>query len=137
MPSSPRMIVRSSRVVQPPVSGVPVAGATAIHVRCFRECVAVIRLTGRVKGVNVDTQVHGLSGTNPISNFLYYPVRADFVNFSSLDNLEATVAIVLVVRGAGQRRADAGVYVGVIGEETFLRCVEEVGAVVDAGLLTR
>ena len=30
MPSSPRMIVRSSRVVQPPVSGVPVAGATVV-----------------------------------------------------------------------------------------------------------
>jgi hypothetical protein len=28
MPSRPRMMVRSSRVVQPPVSGVPVAGAT-------------------------------------------------------------------------------------------------------------
>lgn len=27
-PSRPRTIVRSSRVVQPPVSGVPVAGAT-------------------------------------------------------------------------------------------------------------
>lgn len=28
IPSSPRMMVRSSRVDQPPVSGVPVAGAT-------------------------------------------------------------------------------------------------------------
>lgn len=28
MPSRPRMMVRSSRVLQPPVSGVPVAGAT-------------------------------------------------------------------------------------------------------------
>ena len=31
MPSSPRMMVRSSRVDQPPVSGVPVAGATWKH----------------------------------------------------------------------------------------------------------
>lgn len=31
-PSRPRMIVRSSRVDQPPVSGVPVAGATVIVV---------------------------------------------------------------------------------------------------------
>lgn len=29
MPSRPRRMVRSSRVDQPPVSGVPVAGATA------------------------------------------------------------------------------------------------------------
>lgn len=31
-PSRPRMIVRSSRVDQPPVSGVPVAGATVFRV---------------------------------------------------------------------------------------------------------
>jgi len=30
MPSSPRRMVRSSRVDQPPVSGVPVAGATVV-----------------------------------------------------------------------------------------------------------
>ncbi len=62
-------------------------------------------------------------------------MHADGVDGARLDDLEAAVAVVLVVGGAGERGADAGVDVAVVGEEAFLAGVVEVRAVVDAGLL--
>ena len=59
---------------------------------------------------------------------------ADLVDFARLDDLEAAVAVVFVVTESGERRADAGVDVGVVAHEAFLCGVVEVGAVVDAGL---
>jgi len=49
IPSSPLRIVRSSRVDQPPVSGVPVAGATEVcqHVRMNRKS-AILQAGSRV-----------------------------------------------------------------------------------------
>ena len=48
--------------------------------------------------------------------------------------METAVAVVIIVRGAGQGGADTGVDVGVVCEKPFLCGMEEVGAVVDAGL---
>ncbi len=62
-------------------------------------------------------------------------MHADGVDGARLDDLEAAIAVVLVVGGAGEGGADAGVDVAVVGEEAFLAGVVEVGAVVDAGLL--
>lgn len=95
-----------------------------------------VRLTSRIKRINVDAQVHGLCGTDAVFDPLDNTIGSNFVNLPGLNDLEATVAVVLVVRGSRQRRANAGVDVGVVGKKTFLRCVEEVGAVVNAGLLS-
>jgi len=102
------------------------------HSRIFKPS----RLTSRVKRINVDTQVHGLGRANPVPDLLDDTISADLVNLSGFDNLKSTVAVVLVVRGTRQRRADAGVDVGVIGKEAFLGSMEEVSPVVDGGLLT-
>lgn len=72
MPSRPRRMVRSSRVDQPPVSGVPVAGATIFPARqCLRVPLArdkdEVRLTSRIQSIDVDTQVHGVLGPDPLS----------------------------------------------------------------------
>jgi hypothetical protein len=94
------------------------------------------KLTSRVKRINVNTQVHGLSGTNPVPNLLDDAIGADLVNLPGFHNLKSTVTIVLVVGRTRQCRADAGMDVGVVGKEAFLSSVEEVGSVVDSGLLT-
>lgn len=61
----------------------------------------------------------------------------DLVDFAGLDDLKAAVAVVLVVAGPAQGRADAGVDVGVVGEQALLSGVVEVGAVVDGSYLGR
>lgn len=61
-------------------------------------------------------------------------MHADGVDLARLDDLESAVAVILVVRGTGERGADASVDVAVVGEEAFLAGVVEVRAVVDAGL---
>ena len=91
--------------------------------------------TGRIQGVDVDAEVDGLLGPDALANLRDDARGADRVDLAGLDDLEAAVAVVLVVRGPGQRRADPGVDVGVVGEQAFLRRVEEVRAVVDGGLL--
>lgn len=72
---------------------------------------------------------------HPLPNLLNNTLRTNLVNFPRLDDFEAAVAVVLVVRRAGQGRADSGVDVGVVGEQTFLSSVEEICAVVYGGLL--
>jgi hypothetical protein len=62
-------------------------------------------------------------------------VHADCVDLAGLDDLEATVAVILVVAGARERRPNAGVDVTVICKKTFLRGMVEVRAVVDARLV--
>ena len=64
-------------------------------------------------------------------------MRAEGVDVARLDAREAAVAVVVVVREAGEGGADAGVDVGVVGEEALLGGVVEVGAVVDGGLAGR
>lgn len=95
------------------------------------------RLTSWIKGVDVDAQVHGLLRTNPVPDLLDDTISTDLVNLSSLHDLEAAVAIILIVGGSRQCRANTGVDVGVIGKEALLRSMEEVRAVVDASLLAR
>lgn len=51
-PLRPRMISRNSRVVQPPVSGVPVAGATTPVSMSFYRCLE-LELTGWVQSVDI------------------------------------------------------------------------------------
>lgn len=62
-------------------------------------------------------------------------MHANGVDFARLDDFKAAVAVVVVVGQARQGRADAGVDVGVVGQETFAVRVVEVGAVVDGCLL--
>ena len=167
-PSRPRIIVLSSRVLQPPVSGVPVAGATvATHMkkgnqRAFLSLVALPRpdsvatgqvqlrpkrqppknkerngrakLTGGIQSVDVDTQVNRLLRADPVADLAHNPVHANGVDLAGLDDFEAAVAVVVVVGEAGQGGADAGVDVGVVGQEALGVRVVEVGAVVDGRL---
>ena len=93
-----------------------------------------IKLTSRIKSVNVDTQIHGLLRAYPVLDLLDNAIDANLVDFACLDNLKAAVAVIFVVGRARQRGPDAGVDVGVVGEQAFLCGVEEVGAVVYAGL---
>jgi hypothetical protein len=91
-------------------------------------------LTSRIQGIDIDAQVDGVLQPNPLPDLLDDSISADLVNLPRLDDLETAVAVVLVVRRAGKGGADTGVDVGVVFEEAFLRGVEEIGAVVDAGL---
>lgn len=91
----------------------------------------------RVERVDVDGQVHGPVGADAVDDALDDAVGADGVDLAGLDDLEAAVAVVVVVAGPAEGGADAGVDVGVVGEEPFLRGVVEVGAVVDSGDLGR
>lgn len=94
-----------------------------------------VGLTSRVERVDVQAQVHGISGTHALADLLDDAVRPDGVDLARLDDLEAAVPVVLVIRGPAERRADAGVDVGVVLEEALLRRVVEVRPVVDAGYL--
>lgn len=62
-------------------------------------------------------------------------MHANGVDFARLDDFKAAVAVVVVVGRAGQSRTDAGVDVGVVGQQAFGVRVVEVRAVVDGCLL--
>lgn len=64
-------------------------------------------------------------------------MHANRVNLACLDDLKATVTVILVITGSGKSCADPCVNVAVVGEESFERRVVEIGAVVDAGLFAR
>lgn len=156
-------MVRSSRVDQPPVSGVPVAGATVFPARQRPHAPFVgdrneVRLTSRIQSIDVNTQIHGVLGPDSLpyemsvtcgalkvamkgtiqhTDLLDDSVNADGVNLTGLNDLEATVAIIVVIRGSTQRCPDAGVDVRVVLQQALLGGVVEVGAVVDAGDLRR
>ena len=104
------------------------------HSHHQRQTSQQIKLTSRIKSVNVDTQIHGLLRAYPVLDLLDNAIDANLVDFACLDNLKAAVAVIFVVGRARQRGPDAGVDVGVVGEQAFLCGVEEVGAVVYAGL---
>jgi hypothetical protein len=91
----------------------------------------------RVERVDVNGQVDGPISADAVDDALDDAVGADGVDLTGLDDLEAAVAVVVVVAGPTKRGADARVDVGVVGEEALLRGVVEVGAVVDGGDLGR
>lgn len=62
-------------------------------------------------------------------------MHANGVDFARLDDFKAAVAVIVVVGQAGQSRTDAGVDVGVVGQQAFGVRVVEVRAVVDGCLL--
>jgi hypothetical protein len=94
-------------------------------------------LTGRVQSVNINAQIDGLGSPNSVADLLDDACSADCINFTSLDDLEAAVTIILIIRWTGEGRADTRVDIAVVSEEAFLGSVEEVCAVIDAGLLRR
>lgn len=95
------------------------------------------KLTSRVQSVNVQAEVDRVLRAHTLANLLDDALGSDGVNLARLYNLEAAVAVILVVRRTAERRADAGVDVGIVAEQAFHRCVVEVGAVIDAGDLGR
>lgn len=133
-------MVRSSRVDQPPVSGVPVAGATTFAL--VSTLYAPYPSTGqkgpptrRIKSVNVEGQVHGILGTDTVQDFLDDAVGANLVDLASFNNFEPAVPVILIVARPTQGGADAGVDVGVVAQQAFLGSMVEVRPVVDASHL--
>ena len=88
-------------------------------------------LTGRIESIDIDTEIDGFRRADSVSDFLDDARRPDRVDFAGLDDFETAVAVVVVVAEAGEGGADAGVNVGVVGEETFFVGVVEVCPVVD------
>ena len=142
MPSSPRMIVRSSRVLQPPVSGVPVAGATRrgcksgdafeeIQEEAWRE------LTCRIQGINVDGKIHRLFCSHPIPDFLDNSLRTNHINFSCLHNLKSAITVMIIVAHPTQRRANARMDVAIVGQQSLLVCMVKICTMVDGSLFAR
>lgn len=76
-----------------------------------------------IKSIDIDRQVHGVCGADPVDYLLDDTIHADSVNFPSLDDLEADVAVIFVVAGAAKGRANSGMDVGVVLEKALLRCV--------------
>ena len=74
---------------------------------------------GRVDGVDVDGEVDRVGGADAVADRFDDARGADRVDFARFDDLEAAVAVVFVVGEAGQGCADAGVDVGVVGEEAW------------------
>lgn len=91
-----------------------------------------IRLTGRVKRIDVQTQVDWILSSNSVADLLDDSIDANGINLTRLHNLKSTVSVVFVIGRSTKSRADAGVDVGVILQQTLLRSMVEVGAVVDA-----
>ncbi len=123
-------------VDQPPVSGVPVAGATVARKKRISSNSGDIAsclfgaLTSRVQGIDVQREIHGLLSSNALSDLLDDTVGADCVDLTCLDDLKSAVAIVLVITRPAESGADAGVDVRVVSEQAFLRGVVEVGSMV-------
>ena len=90
--------------------------------------------TSRIQGIDVDTQIHGFRSPDSILDLLDDARHADRIDLPCLDDLEAAVSVVVVVGQAGKGGADAGVDVGVVGQQAFFVGVVEVRAVVDGGL---
>lgn len=95
-----------------------------------RNCVV---LTCWIQCVNVQGQVHRVLGANPINSLLNDAIGTNLVNLPRLDNLEATVAIIIIVAWTGQCGANSSMDVCVVGEKAFLGCMVKVRAVVNAG----
>ena len=90
--------------------------------------------TSRIQSIDIDTQIHGFRSPDSILDLLDNPGHANRIDFPCFDDFESAVSIVVVVGQAGQGGADAGVDVGVVGQQAFFVGVVEVGAVVDGGL---
>ena len=94
-------------------------------------------LTCRIQGVNINTQIHGLRGSDSIPDLPDDPVHADGVYLPGLDDLETAVAVILIVRWPGESGSDPGMYIRIVRQETFLARMIEIGTVIDTGLLGR
>lgn len=55
------------------------------------------RHTSRIQCVDIDTQIHGILRADPVSDLLDYARGADGVDLARFGDLEAAVAVVVVV----------------------------------------
>jgi len=72
---------------------------------------------------------------NPLMDLLNDAVHSNSINLSRLDNLKATIPIILIITRSTQRRADTSMDIRIIGQQSLLRRMVEVRAVVDASYL--
>jgi hypothetical protein len=146
IPSNPLRMVLNSLVDHPPVSGVPVAGAT---ISCQPHPISTPllsrprqtqekkpkkrKLTSRIQSINIQTQINRILRPHPLLYPVNNPLGPNDINFTGLDNLKPAIPIILIVARPAKRGANARVDIGVVAEEAFLRGVVEVRAVVDGG----
>lgn len=95
------------------------------------------RLTSRIEGINVDAKIYWLFGANAVLQLVDNTLHTNGVNLACFNDLEAAVAVVLVIGRTAESGTDTGVNVCVVGKKSFLGSVPEVSAVVDASLLAR
>jgi len=129
------MMVLSSRVDQPPVSGVPVAGATEYLLAIVILVDAFVLLTCGIKRINVQRQVYWPGSSNTVPDLLDNSLHSNCVDFTRFNDFKSAVPIVLVVARSAECGSDTSVDVGIISKQTFLGCVVKVCAMVDAGYL--
>ena len=79
---------------------------------------------GRVEDVDVDREIDGRVADS-LADALDDALGPDLVDRARLDEVEAAVAVVVVVRRAGEGGADTGVDRGAVGDQALL------GGVVD------
>ena len=94
------------------------------------------KLTSRIQSININAQVHWLGQANPISNFLDDTTHADSIDLTGFNNLETTVAIVIVIAKTGEGGSYASMDIGIISEKAFFVSVIEVCAMVDRCLIS-
>ena len=71
---------------------------------------------GRVQGIDVNRQVNGSLSADPVDDSLDDTVGANGVDLACLDNLEAAVAVIVVIARSAESCTDTGVDVGVVSE---------------------
>ena len=93
------------------------------------------RQTGRVKSIDIDAQVDGAFGADPLADLLDDAIDPNGVDLTRLHDLKAAVSVIVVVAEPGQGGPDTRVDVAVVGQQALLVRVVEIGAVVDGRLL--
>jgi hypothetical protein len=129
-PSKPRRIVLNSLVDHPPVSGVPVAGATILSVSIVQQS----KLTSRIQSVNVNAEID-CTLADSLLDLVNDSLCSNGVNFSSFYDFESAIAIVFVVTGTREGGSDTGMDIAVVCEQPFLSRMPKVGTMVNGGLL--
>ena len=72
--------------------------------------------TGRIQGIDIDAQIHGAFCADPLTDLGDDAIDPNLVDLARLHNLEAAVAVIVVVAEPGQGGPDAGVDVAVVGQ---------------------
>jgi len=129
MPSRPLRMVRSSRVLQPPVSG-PLSDVKHFNVVEFvvRTRCTSGRAKGRIQCVDINADIDRVFQPNTLFDFLDDSLSTNGVDLSGLHNFKSAVAVVLVITGTTQGGANTSVDIAVGAKKTLLSSMIEIGS---------